>query len=87
MDAKRKHIRMHAFTDVNVYVWTGPKFSTTHIFILLSLYYEFTTSVKTNPGVHKAIVCHIGFKAPFAALFVLNSCLRQFALSATEIHF
>ena len=26
MDARCKRIRMYAFTDVNVYVWTGPKF-------------------------------------------------------------
>ena len=25
MDARCKRIRMYAFTDVNVYVWTGPK--------------------------------------------------------------
>ena len=25
MDARCKRIRMYAFTDVNVYVWTGPE--------------------------------------------------------------
>ena len=49
--------------------------------------HERTIDLENLPGVNKAIVCPIGFRAAFAALFVLNYRLAEVPLSAVANRF
>ena len=52
MDARCKRIRMYAFTDVNVYIWMGPK----ALELELSLFWVIKKIMRQLSAAHNLVV-------------------------------